>query len=162
MKKERNVIEPNAVVVFDGDVYSSTLNELFQDFKGDIVINGDLNLDKGGLSIQCDNLYVMGEIFISTMGSNDICLVGDLYVEQSIECKNINVNGSIYCMDTMNTFEINVSEDFYANESVNAYRYDINVGGDFICDDEVNAAEITVYGKLKVLLGIHADFIWVV
>jgi len=38
MNKERKVIEPNAIVVFDGDVYASKLNELFQHFEGDIII----------------------------------------------------------------------------------------------------------------------------
>lgn len=159
MEKERNVIEENVIVVFDGDVDSSALNELFQDFKGGIVINGALYLDKEGLIIQCDNLYVMGKIDISAMGANDISLVGNLYVEQSINCTDINVNGSIYCMDTMDSFNINVSEDLYVNGKIDTRGYDIFVGGDIICENRVDAAEITVLGKLRVSSEIYADSI---
>ena len=38
MNKERKLIEPNAIIIFDRDVNSSELENLPADFKGDIII----------------------------------------------------------------------------------------------------------------------------
>ena len=161
MNKERNVIEPNAIVVFDRDVNASKLNELFKGFQGDIIIIGDLMLDEANLSIDCDNLYVMGGIELDLRANSyaDICVRGNLYVGEHIDCANINVNGSIFCMRYIDSFNINISEDVYVDGYIETNGYDINVGGEFICKDEVSAAEITVLGKIIVKDGIQADSI---
>jgi len=159
MNKERKVIEPNAIVVFDGDVNASKLNQLFQNFQGDIIITGNLIIDEEKLSIQCDNLFVMEKIDLSNYANTGICLDGNLYVEKFIDCSHIEVNGCIYCSGSIDSFNINVAEDLYVKGNIDTNGYDINVGGNLICKNEVDAAEITVLGKISVTSRIQADSI---
>ena len=159
MNKERKVIESNAIVVFDRNVYANELNEFFKEFKGDIIINGDLIFDVD-LIIQCDNLYVIGEITLMlTLLWPDILVEGNMYVYGDIDCYKINVNGSICCMKRINSFEINVSENVYAKDGIGTNGYDINVGGDLVCEDDIKAAEIIVLQKMYVTGTIEADSI---
>lgn len=158
MNKERNVIEVNPTVVFDGDVKWSEVEELFRDFKGDIVIHGDLELEKDSRII-CDNIYIMGSI--REEGCVDVTVEGTLFVYGEIDCCNLTVNGSVFCNEYMCVFETNVSEDLYSKRAIDACGYDINVGGDFVCDSEIEAADITVLGKFYVAGRIEADSIFV-
>jgi len=159
MNKERKVIEPNAIVVFEGDVYASKLNELFQHFEGDIIINGDLILEGMHVFIQCDNLYVMGNMPYTNACGTDFYLKGNLYIKGYIDCGKINVNGSVYCEHYIDALEINISEDLYAKGDIDATSYDINVGGELVCKDEVEASEIIVLKKIYVRNKIYADSI---
>ena len=158
MKKERNVIEHNAVVVFDSDVNASELNELFKGFQGDIIINGDLILDAEELRIKCDNLYVIGGI--KTTGILCAILVeGNMYTEGYIDCLDININGTFFSRDTINAYAINISEDLYCLSDIYTNGYDINVGGELVCEDEIDAAEILVLQNIHVKNRIEADSI---
>lgn len=159
MNKERKVIEPNAIVVFDRDVVTNELNQLFKIFDGDIVINGDLIFDGESLDIECDNLYVKGEIAISNYVHTNICLDANLYVENSIDCTDIDVNGCVCCMGSIDSYNINVAEDLYVAINLDTNGYDINVGGDLICKHAVDAADIIVRGKISVSDGIQDDSI---
>ena len=154
MKKERKVIEQNAIVVFDGDVNTSKLNELFQDFLGDIIIFGSITQNEESLSIKCDNLYVMGRL-----SCIDVIVGGNLYVEGDIDCCDIKVNGCICCSGLIDSFEINVAEDLYAKGYIITNGYDINVGGELICDDAIEAAEIVVLQRMRMKGMIKADSI---
>lgn len=150
MKKERKVIEPNAIVYFDGDVDVPKLNHLFQDFQGDIIINGNLLLKEEGLIVQCNNLYVMGNIVVFGAGINGIWVDGNLYVGGDIDCCDMNINGVCECMGSIDSYEINVAEDLYVKAGIITNGYDINVGGDFTCENEIEAANIVVLSKMHV------------
>lgn len=157
MNKERNTNLNNAIVVFDGNVEASKLNELFADFQGDIVINGNLIWGSGDLRIKCSNLYINDlEIY------GKLIVEGNLYVQGNINCCDIVVNGSIVCLGYMDSMEINVAEDLYVKKDIEVNGYDINVGGEFVCDSEVtSAAEITVLNKMQVFGCVEADKICV-
>jgi len=150
MNKERKVIETNAIVVFNGDVNASKLNELFQDFQGDIVINGSLILDKDNLCIQCDNLYVTRAVSTNVRSEGNICVSGNLYVDEDIECCNMSINGSVFCSADVDSLDINVTEDFCVENKVDTNGQDINVGGDFICEGNVDANDIVVLQSMHV------------
>ena len=156
MNKERKKIPTNATVFFDRDVAAEELNLLFgdNDFQRDIIITGNLHLGNVDLFLKCNNLYVMGEI---TVNKNTITEIeGNLWVEGSIDCFDLRVNGSVYCYGDVLSMGIEVSEDFFVNEIVDAYDANIYVGGDFICNDEITADEIVVLKKLEVKGNIQA------
>ena len=146
MERQENLT--NAIIVFDRDVTAEELNTLFDDFQGDIVITGNLDLGNVDLFLKCNNLYVMGEI---TVNENTITEIeGNLWIEGRIDCFDLKVNGSVYCGGYVLSTEVAVSEDFFVDETVEADDSDIYVGGDFICNGEVSADEIVVLKKLEV------------
>lgn len=140
MKEERKVIETNAIVVFNGDVNASKLNELFQDFQGDVIINGSLLIDEN-LEIAC-NLYVVDDI--NSEYDKKIHIAGNLYCDGDVDCYDIYVEESFFCT-SINSCNINVVEDFCCEDDIEAYGYDINVGGDFFCKGKVEADFVNIY-----------------
>ena len=158
MNKERNVIVSNPIVVFNGDVNWSEVEDLFKDFKGDIVIHGNLIIAKDS-RITCDTIYVMKNLCED--GCVDVIVEGNLYVKGAISCCDLTVNGSLNCYYYISTFEINVAEDLYAEAGIESSGYDINVGGDLISDKEIEAADIMVLGKFYVSGRVEADSIWI-
>ena len=156
MNEERNVSEP--IVVFNKNVRTSELNELFKEFQGDIIVNGNLILNEKKLVIKCDNLYVTGGISMS-INNTDVCVIGNLYVGDDIDCCNINVNGSICCTGCISSLEIDIAEDLYCENGIDTCGYDMNVGGEVVCNDDIAAAEIVVLKKIYVKSTIEADSI---
>lgn len=151
MNKERKVIEPNAIVVFDRDVRTSELNALFKDFHGDIVINGVLLLYEENLCISCDNLYV--EYIAESYGPGypEIKMKGNLYVNGDCGTYDIKVNGSVYCQGNVSSTNIDIAEDFFVEGDVDAYNKDVHVGGDFTCEGSIESVDsLKVLGKFKV------------
>jgi len=158
MEKERKASKSNPIVVVDGNVKWSKIEKLFQDFKGDIVIRGNLILEECS-HIICDNIYIMGNIWDEYEA--DLIVEGNLYVEGAIDCWNLTVNGAVNCNKCINTYEINVAEDLYSKSKIDAGGCDINVGGDLVCKSEVAAADIRVLGKFYVSSLVEADSIMV-
>lgn len=146
MNKERKLIEPNAIIIFDRDVNSKELVKLPADFQGDIVINGKLFFNEEH-SIKCDNLYA--DRVISR--NHKINIIGNLYVRDDIDVHIIRVNGSICCNDYFDSLEVDVAEDLYVLGDVCANNTDIYVGGDFICEGSIISVDyMKVLGKLYV------------
>lgn len=147
MNKERKVIEPNAIIIFDRDVNSNELVKLPADFQGDIVINGMLVFDEKLITIKCDNLYadrVDSDI-------SKISIIGNLYTKGDIDVYGIEVNGSMYCEGDFNSTDVVITEDFAVKGKVTANNFDIYVGGDFTCEGSIEDVDsLKVLGKFKV------------
>ena len=147
--KERKVINHNPVVVFNRCVEASELNELFQNFQGDIVINGCLMLDEEELVIQCDNLYVSSCI-CANLNNTKILLEGNLYVEDYIYCHSINVNGSLCCNNDINCKSINVNGSLYCNDTIKNC-VDIKVTENLCCNKiDIQYGYLIVAGDIEV------------
>lgn len=151
MNKERNVIETNAIVVFDRDVNASKLNEFFQDFQGVVIINGNLFLDES-LNLTCD-LYVAKSI--DSQYCKNIHIIGNLYCEGLIDCYDIFVSESLFCGE-INSNDITVGEDFLCTDDIMAYGNVITVAGDLECSN-IETGNIYVLGKLTVENAMSAE-----
>ena len=163
MNKERKVIEPNAIIVFDRDVNSSELVKLPEDFKGEIVINGSLVCDRK-LSIQCGNLYanrvysdepsinIIGNLYTSgNVDVHDITVNGSIYSKGDIDVGAIKVNGSIYCKGDLNSEDVTVAEDLEVECEIEGNHWNSYVGGNFICKGSIENIDcLRVLGKYKV------------
>lgn len=151
MNKERKVISRDAIVVFDRYVRASELNALFNDFHGDIVINGGLLLYEDDLCINCDNLYVECIELIDGCAYPGIRMKGNLYVNGDCEAYDIEVNGSVYCQGNFESTEIDIAEDFFVKGEVDAYNSHIHMGGEFICLSSVkNVRSLWVLDKYDI------------
>ena len=154
MNKERNVIESNAVVVFDGDIEASVLNNIAIGFPGEVIINGDLIIDEN-LKLECD-LYVEGNVEGSACYAIEI--EGDLYCYGIVDCYDICVNGCFYSDARVDATDIKVRDDFWCGDGLEARASSIIVGGDFECYS-IETQEIYVFGRMKVDTGISATII---
>lgn len=125
MKQERNVTK-GAIIVFKESIAGGDLEKLKNQNYSDVVINGDLIIDKNLEFV--GNLYVTGKILSA---SNDVTILGSLYCEGEVYGKEINVNGD-FCVDQL------------------LYAKGIRVKGDLIaCGNIINEAAIKVWGTLK-------------
>lgn len=149
MKKERKVIEPNAIIVFDRNINVKALNAIPKDFKGDVIVNGDLNLDDDSL-IMSGNLYVKGNIIADNFKHyRTIDIKGDLYCCGKIDVYDIDVSGTLCCMGVIDSASVKVSENLYCKDKIDALGYSINVAGDFECF-AFYAQTVNVLGKIRV------------
>jgi len=153
MNKERKVIEPNAIVVFDGDANASKLNALLKDFQGDVIINGNLHINEH-LNVIC-NLYVVENIICGN--NNIINIIGNLYCDGDIDCFDIFTSENLFC-NSINSMEIKVGGDFLCKESIEAYGYIVTVAGD-LESNTVEAENLYVLGKLHATGRVEADSI---
>ena len=150
MTKERNVIESNLAVVFEGDIYSSLLKSILINFEGDVVVHGDFKINndfhvKG-------NLYVTGNTYC--VGDYKIDIEGDFYCQGDISCYEISVDGSIYCYK-IDSDDLKVSENLLCKEIIAMYSK-IIVAGDIECE-RIRADDIYVLGKIRVENAICSD-----
>ena len=153
MNKERKVID-NAIVVFNKKKVKARDLKQLRDFKGDIVINGELKCNNN-IYLQCENLYVHS-IRADKYDSKDIFVAGNLIVEGDIMCWKLNVDGAIYCKGDIDSISINVLEDLYAGK-IDAHNSDIVVGGNLVCDQIKACNELSVLGKTRCKTTIEAD-----
>lgn len=158
MNKERKLNVSNKVVVFNRDVNAEELNALFEDFNGDIIINGELYVDRN-LHIKCDNLYVT-RLTTGTWTKIGFYIIieGNLFVDGDIDCYDIEVNGSIYSNGEIDSLNIIIAEDFYAKR-LSANDREVAIGGDFECDKAEYIKDITVLGSTYVKSLIAAEHI---
>ena len=154
MNKERRVTEENIVVVFEEDVKASQLNKILKDFRGEAIVNKDIDIDEH-IHLKC-NLYVMGDVICKLpFNGYDIFITGDFYCFGKVDCEDIRINGNLYCATSINASNIKVKENFWCEDSLVVMDTGIVVGGDFECYSiEVN--EISVLGTIKVESGIYA------
>lgn len=151
MDKERKTIELNSAIVFNRDIKSSELAVIPEDFRGDIIINGELNIEDD-FSIQCDNLYVVKV----TANGLDIHVEGNFYSIEDLWCYDLKVNGSVYCDAKVDSMNILVSQDFVA-KTLETNCSKVIIGGDFTCDNVESMESITVYGKTQTKCVILAE-----
>ena len=141
MNKERTAINLNSVVIFDGDVTDENLKIIPEDFRGDIVVHGDMTVKEYYCTIIPCSLWVSGNI-----QTGDINVAGDFCCERTINAGDINVTGDFYCKGYIRASDINVAGDFYGKGIINAD--DINVAGDFYYEREVYFDVMDVEGKI--------------
>ena len=152
MDKERKTIGLDSTIIFKRNVKSSELTAIIpQNFQGDIIINGNLDI-KEDLCIRCNNLYAVN--VISECAS--IYVEGNLYSIEDLWCDNLKVNGSFYCEGKVDSMDILVSQDFIA-KSLETNGFEVTIGGDFICDNVESMESITVYGKTQTKCVIMAE-----
>lgn len=154
MNKERKVIDSNAIVVLTKKKVKARDLKKLRDFKGDIVINGELHCNNN-IYLQCENLYVKS-IKSDKHDSKDIYISGNLIVEEDIECWKLDVEGGIYCKGNIDSMSINALEDFCAGK-IDVHNSDIVVGGNLVCDQIKACNELSVLGKTRCKTTIEAD-----
>jgi len=148
MNKERKVIEPNAIIVFDRNVKASELNLIAKDFNGDVIITKKLMIDSD-LNIEY-NLHVISDIMCrSKMFEHNINIKGDLYCYGKISCHDINVWQNFYCEDIIYSTDIKVGGDMCSNNTIHAYGHKIVVAGNLNCEGIV-AEDVAVLGRLNI------------
>lgn len=111
--KERTAIDLNGVVIFDRDITDEDLEIIPKDFRGDIVVHGDMSLCGKPYNIPC-SLWVLGDI----NSLDSINVAGDFYCKGDIDSFNINVAGDFYCKGDIDSCDINVAGDFYHERTV--------------------------------------------
>ena len=144
MDKERQVSNPVALVFFNRDTTASELNQVYEGFQGEIVINGTLFLDVT-LELTCD-LYVMGEFKKKPSSRHNVFIDGSLYCPEEVQCYYIDVNGNI-CCGGLDCDEICVGENLLC-ENIDAWS-EIAVAGD-IEASTLKTRYIYVLGKMLV------------
>ena len=156
MNKERQVIEPNAIIIFDGDVNSIELEKLPKGFQGDIVIKGMLVFEEN-LSIECDNLYVD----VLCGGESDTYIKGNVFTSGDAYLHNTVINGSLYCKGNLCSTESNIAigEDLVVREQIEAFLANISVGGNLKCNSIKEANSIEVLGEFEVTETVNANHI---
>lgn len=153
MNKERKVTEENIIVVFERNMKASQLNEILKDFRGEAIVNKDIDIDEH-LHLRC-NLYVMGNTICDLpFGGYNIRITGDFYCFGKVDCEDIRVNGNLYCANSINASNIKVKENFWCEDSLVIMDTGIAVGGDFECYS-IEANEVSVSGTIKVESGIY-------
>ena len=148
MKMERQIIETDAIIVFDKVLKASELNRLTQGFKGDVIITKRLILDRE-IDISC-NLYVLGGIIRKNLIlESTININGDLYCYGEIHCNNINVSGYFYSEKLVYSKNIKVGENLLCEEKIDAYGCNIIIAGDLECGGVI-AEEVRVLGEADI------------
>lgn len=182
MNKERQVIEPGAVVFFSGEVAATELESLSgKSFT--VVIKGDLSLDEdlyfagdlyvdgnidgffdmaidGSLNcnerINVENVCITGDFkAYDYTCAGDICVDGDFYADCAVSAADIKVGGCFWALDVDSTL-ISIGEDFSC-ESLDANESEIIVAGDFKSEGNVSADVIDVLGRMHVTGTIEAN-----
>lgn len=134
MNKERQVIDSQAIVVFNHDVTAIQLNKILKNFHGDVVIKGSLLLNDN-LNIAC-NVFVDGDISGEDKVTS-INIKGDLYIHAT-NCHHITVSGDLYCLDLNKEYtEVKIKSE------------DICVGGTLYCEGDIIARNIEVGESLE-------------
>lgn len=134
MNEEQKVINRNAVVVFNCDVWKDWLMEIIPaDFEGDIVIHGKLQSD--------EDISISGSIFCKGIKAVSIKVAGNLSCEGDIE-GNINVGGYLSCEGNINSEDINVGGCLSCEGDIESC--DINVGEKLSCGGYINSGDIYV------------------
>ncbi len=147
---EREIIYSNkSIVCFDKNVLASKLNKSFDDFRGHVVIKGNIILDEDLFTRY--NLGVIGDILPKpyrkakiTIGGNLACdgnmkiygnikVSGNLFCEGCMDVGCITVGGKLSCKGNMDTGAISVGSDFYCGGNINRNERKIRVKGDFYC-----------------------------
>ena len=155
MNKERMLIKPKAIVVFDKIVKASELNALTQGFDGDVIITKKLVIDQD-LNVKC-NLHVMGKVVGKyPISEFDIKINGDLYCYGEISCDNIKVSGYFYAEKAIYCKDLKVGENFVCNAKVDAFGCDIIIVENFYCKGVI-AKKIRVIGQMSVYGSISAS-----
>ena len=140
-------INPNAIIVFDGNVKASQLDAL-KYFRGDVVIHKHLIVD-GDLSLRC-NLYVFGKIFKKKiLNEHNISINGNLYCNGEMTCNDIDVHGNLFCEGDIYSQDIKVGGDFVCYGKVDAYNHYVVVAGDIISSGLV-AQRVEYLGDVNV------------
>lgn len=134
MKKERKVINSNAIIVFDRNITATELNEALENFHGDVVIKGSLLLNDD-LNVEC-NLFVDGVIAASNKVTS-INIKGDLLIHAT-NCHKITVSGDLFCIEMKKKYS-----------KVEIKSEDICVGGTFYCEGNIIAKNIEVGASLE-------------
>lgn len=134
MKKERKVIDSNAIIVFDRTISATELNEALENFHGDVVIKGDLLLNDD-LNVGC-NLFVEGVIDACDKITS-INIIGDLLVHAT-NCHKITVSGDLFCIEMKKKYcKVEIKSE------------DICVGGTLYCKGNIIAKNIEVGASLE-------------
>ena len=134
MKKERKVIDSNAIIVFDRTISATELNEALENFHGDAVIKGDLLLNDD-LNVEC-NLFVEGVIDACDKITS-INIIGDLLVHAT-NCHKITVSGDLFCIEMKKKYS-----------KVEIKSENICVGGTLYCKGNIIAKNIEVGASLE-------------
>ena len=163
---ERNIGYSNKpIVCFNKNVLASKLNKSFNDFRGQIVIKGNIILDEDLFTRY--NLDVIGDILPKpyhkgniTIGSNFACegnmqIYGHIKVSGDLSCKGymnvgcITVGGTLFCNGNMDTGAISVGGNFFGGGNTIRNERKIRVKGDFYCAGSIdkNRRKIRVKGK---------------
>ena len=143
----RKARDSEAIVFFCRDVTARELNDFPYDFRGDVVINGDLYLNEN-LEVLF-NLYVMGDIWEGIEDIPSIMVNGDLNCYGYINSGNINVKGSLYCYNGIDSHYITVGDDLYCEDNIDSNSSSVTVGGDLICLGNLRATQIYIVGTMR-------------
>lgn len=155
--KKRNVIEENAIVVFERSIKASELNKLTNNFYGDVIITKKLIVDTE-IDISC-NLYIVGDIVRKyPISQSDININGDFWCYGEMHCHNVRVSGCFFAKKIIYSKNIRVRENFSCDDKVDAYGCSIIVAGDMECYDVISKSveclgKINVHGSISVTAG---------
>lgn len=149
MNKERTAINLNSVVIFNGDVTDENLRIIPKDFRGDIVVNGNMSF-KEDRYIPC-NLWITGNVFCYC--NRAIYVNGDCYIGGTIDSGNIKVDGDLYCKGYLNAHRIRIEGDLIVSDDKSFHKgdiisNDIMVAGDVFCEGDIRSKDIIVAGNL--------------
>ena len=108
MKKERKVIGPNGIIVFDRDVPIEELMESCKNFYGDVIVNG--NLYEAGEGDLCTAFLPCSLLVYGNMICHRVLFVaGDyLYCEGKVDLYDIVVAGDVCFNSNSDVSDIDV------------------------------------------------------
>lgn len=129
------------IVVFNGNVEGHRLPAIPPDFEGDIVVNGDISVDKH-IILPKARLWVSGSILIE--GDLEICSV----IAEEIDCYNLTAQ-DVYCYGEMDTANIIVGGNCTCIGIIRQCNI-VDVLDDFTCQEVDSSEYIFVGGNLTV------------
>lgn len=101
MKKRTTGIDSNGIIVFNRNFNFEDLKTIPQDFCGDIVVHGDVDLHIESED-KYDNLVLKCTIWCAgDMYCDDINVIGSIYVKGVIHANDIVCSEDIICMSEM-------------------------------------------------------------
>lgn len=117
------------VVVFERDVKSSELKGLFENYDGDIVINGSLEIDDVGTTVCCGNIYTEK---IDSYANSEMHIIGDI-ISLNICCVNLKVNGNLHSLGDFDANSLDIIGDIYVSGKMRVINLH-NKGGIYATD----------------------------
>lgn len=150
MEKERKLINPRPIVVFDRDVTADDLKMFSKNFiDATIVVNGNV-LIEGKIEHLLGDLYVSGNLFLDApvLYFGNLYVTGDIltgFLDYSLGVIKLHCYGDmlyagiiyaeeIYSEGEINTLEI-FSESLYCAGEIKSKK--IEVSGDLYCKDNI-------------------------
>lgn len=129
---EQKVKVFHSTIAFDGDLTDRNLKAIPEDFKGDIVVYGNVSLTEPYAKIH-----------------------GNLWVHGNISAWQMKIHGDVTCGGNIYTWDSEFVGNLTCKGSIDVYG-DIDIAGNLNCDGDIYAETLDIAGEKRCNGQIHA------